>query len=133
MSDVYVQARDGALYLNPTVIFPEGFLWFGAERPELVLWLVDSVPTDVQGIFDRVFGPNSGSPFHELPKVSQRVVPLTDPWQYRPAVAFPLRLLRRIPRPKKHDGAVRYVRDPAARVLKWGPHARDLDELDVLK
>ncbi len=133
---IYVRARDGALYLDPVLVFPEGFVCFSSrERPEVVLWLDDSgLCTLANGMarIEHLLGRAALMPSILFNKRAQRVVPGSDPWEYRPAISYFIDIVARIPRPQRHDGTIRYPRDRgAATVADWPMHRDDPNELDM--
>ncbi len=139
---IYVRARDGALYLDPVLVFPEGFVCFSSEeRPEVVFWLDDSTrsgielvtpPGDKLQIIWRRLGRSANITSITHGKRAQRVIPGSDPWEYRHAISYFISFVDRIPRPQRHDGTVRYERDcDGAAVMDWPAHRSDPHELDM--
>ncbi len=132
---IFVRARDGALYLDPVIVFPEGFVCFSSEEgPEVVLWLaVDaSPPADSFLRISHLLGRSVNIASIDFNKRAQRVVPGSDPWEYRPAISYFIDIVARIPRPQRHDGTVRYERDcDGAAVMDWPAHRSDPHELDM--
>lgn len=106
---VYVRCRDGALYKNPLLIFKEGFATFvddnGSPRLDLVLWVTDP-PVRQLAVAERIFGQVF---FLRDNRVVERGVPFSKPVEYRQAEVVSLTLVRRIPRPKHHEGTERFV------------------------
>ena len=146
LASTYVRGRDGALYKNPVISFPEGFVCFDeSEPPELVLWL-PSTPHEktpdgdvARAVLDRVFRFPEGVGFATVPHGgvacngrSDRVIPGTDPLEFRPAIAFSFNLAGRIPRPVFHEGTERHAsRLGRAAVYDFPATAYDALQLDV--
>ncbi len=144
---IFVRARDGALYLDPVLVFPEGFVCFSSqEATEVVLWLESDLSPpgkevsrrEAEGegvdlILQRRLGRSlsiGSACIACLPAL--RVVPGSDPWEYRPAISYFVDIVARIPRPQRHDGTIRYPRDRgAAAVADWPMHRDDPNELDM--
>lgn len=141
MGAVYVQARDGAFYRNPLIVFPEGFIRFDdAGRPEIVMWADDSkaVLDAIEKLGDvlvRLFGVD-GIALSFAGDVSQgeRTIPGSDPPHTRGAVGIffgPLR--RRIPRPTLHEGSERYESRCKGVVVAMPRHQRDAYDYELPK
>lgn len=147
--DVWVRARDGALYKNPLLVFDEGFICFDPEdNAEIVLWIteeeIDGPPkVNVVTVLQRVLGFGAGVQM-ELPDGrilplcsafvdsvgyrtrSRRVVPLTDPWEYANTISYHFKLILRIPRPLLHEGIERYIRNTSGGTV-WDPPVNQMD------
>jgi len=141
MTAIYVRCRDGAFYKNPVLIFPEGFVVFDAQRQtEAVFWLESTKDLwpkrTVSEILYHVFDGNGVQllGFDEEVRRVERVVPLSNPMQFRPALCVWISVLLRIPRPQKHDGIERYAsRCPKGSVildLPAGPNDAKTIELE---
>tara|TARA_R110000822_G_scaffold120633_3_gene254149 strand:- start:8677 stop:9084 length:408 start_codon:yes stop_codon:yes gene_type:complete len=129
LSPTYVRARDGALYKSPVLIFPEGFVCFDdTDPPELVLWLP---VLDVVEVMGRVLGRAANPGTLIATGESQRVLPLSEPWEFKPAAAWTFELTGRIPRPQKHDGTERYPSRCVGLVLDLPPHQLDASEIEI--
>lgn len=135
LSSTYVRARDGALYKNPVLVFEEGFVCFSdREDPELVIWLSgdDLRPhCDPSELLSRRLGRAAAPNSVVCRSRSQRVVPDTDPWEWRPAIGYFFRVVARIPRPQIHSGTERYPRRCPGRVLDWPQSPFDAAELEI--
>lgn len=137
----WVRCRDGALYRNPRLVFPEGFVCFDEkDPPELVVWYdsdTSAAPLMEDAILRRVFrigvSKYSADPNTlRRKRVSMRVVPDTDPWRFAPAVSFFFDVTGRIPRPTLHDGTERHAsRLKGARVIDFEPHPLDVLQIEI--
>lgn len=133
LPDVYVRARDGALYKNPLLVLREGFAQFQVQDhglAELVEWITDP-PASAQALAERIFGRCF---FLNATRQAERVVPFTKPFEYKPARIHVVQVVERIPRPTSSDGVSRYAsRLPAgARVLEFPAGTEDAKRV-VLK
>lgn len=140
LASVHVRARDGALYKNPLLVFEEGFLCFDdVERPEIVLWLppgaTDKTPvvSNVVEVLRARLGRAVDVDTVFYHSRSLRVVPDTEPWQYRPAIAYFLDIVARIPRPTAHEGTERYPRNCSGLIMDWSSAPQDANELEIPK
>lgn len=146
----YVRARDGALYKNPVLVFPEGFICFDeTERPELVLWIKpgELSQEDANGyaataveVLRRVFGEYSHLPggygvdlmtLSPEAGIGDRVIPNTEPFQFAPAMSLFFEVSHRIPRPTMHDGTERYARQADGTVYDWPADPLDVHRLEM--
>lgn len=150
MASVLVRCRDGGFYLDPAWFLPSGFVRVREDGlGELVAWLpedaTEKTPVTHNGFFElqRAFGYGSNVPpgtptcpppcagdlttFRHLGRF-ERVVPGSEPWEWRPAIAYSFALEHRPPRPHVHRGVHRYpARVPGAEIVD-----RDAFVLDVL-
>lgn len=142
----HVRARDGALYKNPVLVFPEGFVCFDdQEPPELVLW-IDEASADARkvpdglnpvAVLERVFGVSSGAQLDAVPEslrhhsFSLRIMPKTEPPDFRPAVSYFFELAGRIPRPTLHEGTARHASRVDGRVTDAPAGAYDVHQLEI--
>ena len=139
LASTYARCRDGALYKNPILVFPEGFICFDdLEPPELVLWMPKGsakVPPIEYAIetLERVLG---GMGFDRETvrrnKLCQRVRPGTNPEVFTDAHSYLFTIAGRIPRPIFHDGTERH----ASRVRKccvydWPATALDASHIEI--
>lgn len=146
----YVRARDGALYKNPVLVFPEGFICFDeTEEPELVIWIPPGELTAEGGheavktmadVLRRVFGEYSHLPGGygvDLMKMagtataSERVVPGTEPFEFMQGLAVFFEVAHRIPRPTMHDGTERYASRVEGTVYDWPADPLDASRLEM--
>ena len=149
----WIRARDGALYLDPVFVFPEGFLCFGhGEEPELVVWLPEDAdehtppPCDVVAVLQEQLGygeaafaqdPNGRT----LPRCSavvdsisyrgraMRVIPGSEPPELAPAISYFFRLQRRIPVPPIFAEIGRYPGRCGGLVVDFPPDPYDARNL----
>ena len=135
----YARCRNGTLYKNPILVFPEGFLCFDdTDPPELVLWMPKGsakVPAIeyAQGVLERVLGRAGFDPSslsrHDL---AERVIPGSDPWVFAASHSYFLKLTRRIPRPMVHDGTERHAsRLRGCAIFEWDASAEDATSIEI--
>lgn len=128
---VYVRARDGAFYLDPLIVFAEGFICFSHyTRPEAVLWDPDVTKSRgaLRSILDRVFVYGFEVDTAREAGRSLRVVPGSDPFDFKPAAAFTFEVTARIPVPQLYNGSARYPRLPV-KVYDWEASVDDATHL----
>jgi len=137
IAGTWVRCRDGGLYLNPLLVFPEGFVCFPAGQPELVLWAVDMAGQPLTERFEFgtvlrwLFGDDAAIQPVEA-RSEQRVFPGSEPYVFRPALVAPFELKGRIPQPQMHDGVARYPRQCGGLpVLELPAQPRDAYRLRV--
>jgi len=135
LSSTYVRARDGALYKNPVLVFEEGFVCFSDhEDPELVVWRTGAkfaLLEAAQELLSRRLGRSAAPSSVVLHSRSQRVVPDTEPWEWRPAISYFFQVVARIPRPQIHGGTARYPRRCPGLVLDWPQSPYDVAEIEI--
>lgn len=139
---VWVRARNGALYKDPVLAFPEGFICFDpVEKPELVIWLPleepeAPPPCNIVDVLYRVLGGNDVSPTFIAGSLlhtqhAQRSFPGSDPPAWAPARAYSFTITRRIPTPTDHGGEERYPRRCAGAVIDFPANVCDVHELEI--
>tara|TARA_R110000851_G_scaffold120002_1_gene248063 strand:- start:5453 stop:5818 length:366 start_codon:yes stop_codon:yes gene_type:complete len=112
------------------IVSPAGFLcWDDTDPPEIVLWIHDGENVlEPMAEVEKMLGPDHGARLiEETPRTSERVVPGTEPMEFKPAAAFFLEIDRRIPTPTVHAGCEqRYSRVRGEHVLiSPAVHPRD--------
>lgn len=119
---VWVRARDGALYKDPMIVFPEGFVRFNEEGSALLTVWLEKVPKPGEpldekelhhSILPRAFGSTCPDVAYGVREyiflaVGKTKIPQTDPEQEAPSATYRLNLSKRIPRPEVHGGTARY-------------------------
>ncbi len=140
MQSVYVQARDGAFYKDPLFVFEEGFLCFDDDDPpELILWIPEKVqdaewhPANALAKVVQRFGDCLHVTTDDLfnARHSERVIPGTEPFQFRQAASLFVKITGRTPRPTKSDGSERYKRNCPGRIYAWPARPKDVYGLDL--
>lgn len=139
---VYVRCRDGALYLNPILVFPEGFVCFDdTELPELVVWLDSSnleapPPVDVCELLRRLFGSYPdletacGAHVDSIKYHQRAERPVPESEEFKPAIAYFFKVHARIPQPQVHEGTERYASRVAGAVLDWPASPYDPTQIE---
>lgn len=136
--NVYVRARDGALYRNPVIVIPEGFICFGGgERPEIVVWRVGDglCPEDgARVLLHRtlsIWGVATQS-MTSKPEL-ERIRPGSEPEVWTPANSYLFDLSMRIPIPSMHDGIERYAGrlHESEELIDMPSHSLDVDLMNV--
>lgn len=153
MAQVLVRCRDGAFYLDPAWSLPSGFVRVREDGlGELVVWIpADATPNtpvahsgglEVARAFG--YGPDKGPPGIDSTPCSadlstfdylgrfERVVPGSEPWEWRPAIVYRFTLEHRPPRPHLHRGSHRYpARVHGTEVFDWDAHVLDVLALEA--
>ncbi len=141
---IYVRARDGALYQDPVLSFPEGFISFNETgQTVVVLWLdkddFEGLPqASVLGVLRRVLRLGLSVSFSESSVIclglSARCHPGADPSKPQNSIAFRFSLTARIPRPTLHAGTERHAsRLRSHIVLDWPASSYDTLHLEIPK
>lgn len=134
-TSVFVQARNGAYYEDPILIFPEGYAWVDQNGMlELVLWLNnDRTLAQPETVLDRAFGMHRYEIYEErLSNAIPRLIPKTNPVQFAYGASVLFSSSGRIPVPHGFGSlGVRRVRDKSAHVIGYPAHADDLKEMEL--